>query len=59
MIDLCWLLSQLTDNNGNILIGWVKEIFFIKMFFIKFSGLDKMVAELTKEESEVKRENKN
>uniref|UniRef100_A0A1I8BKJ6 M20_dimer domain-containing protein n=1 Tax=Meloidogyne hapla TaxID=6305 RepID=A0A1I8BKJ6_MELHA len=36
MIDLCWLLSQLTDNNGNILIN----------------GLDKMVAELTKEESE-------
>nr|CAD2167298.1 unnamed protein product [Meloidogyne enterolobii] len=37
MIDLCWILSQLTDNNGNILIN----------------GLDKMVAELTKEESEL------
>jgi nonspecific dipeptidase len=37
MIDLCWLLSQLTDNKGNILIA----------------GLDKMVAELTEEESEL------
>jgi Cys-Gly metallodipeptidase DUG1 len=37
MSDLCWLLSQLTDPKGRILID----------------GIDKMVAKLTKEEKEL------
>jgi len=34
MIDLCWILSQLTDNNGNILIKYLVYISKSKIFLV-------------------------